>query len=209
MSDKVIWILRAVILFVFIMIIWIVIRSCNQDSGEVPETIIIHDTAVVTRYQTELKRDTVVKWFEKIVYKNSEPKYIYHQKTDTVFRDKVKTLDVMLKVNKSKNKLNIYAYDNNNMLLKEYVYYDVAPEFTATSVTGDIKVKSKLFYFSPAVFTRFETDYILNDKQLSAGIKSRLSYKDIVQLELGTGYKHSFSNTANKFFIYSELSYIF
>lgn len=156
-----------------------------SDDKKYPAVTVIHDTNVVIRYQTELKHDTIVRWYEKVVYKESEPVVIYQQKIDSVFLEKIKFQDVMLKVEKNKKQLHIYAINENDSLIKEIFYEDVGNDFTATSNSnGGIFVKSKRFYFNGIEpFVQYE--YNLNQKQqgYNFGIKTGVNYNDFIFLK--------------------------
>ena len=109
------------------------------------ERVITIDTLVQTRVETEMIKDTVIKLVERVIYKNVTPEKEYTQRADTVFLTQTKYLDFMLKVRKRGDKLVIHALNKNDSLIKEYVYDNVSNDFTATSATGNIFVKSKNF----------------------------------------------------------------
>ncbi|MBI5401853.1 MAG: hypothetical protein HY959_00490 [Ignavibacteriae bacterium] len=115
-----------------------------QDSG----TKIIHDTTLLTRYEKEIKKDTVIKWHERIVQKKSEPETIYYQRIDTVFTEKVLNYDLMLQVNKDDDKLIIKAVNNEGRILKEYIYDNVYDNFSVKSQKNNLFVKSSKFKWS-------------------------------------------------------------
>lgn len=111
-------------------------------------TLIIHDTLVVDRYKELVKKDTVIKWYEKIIWKESEPKVIYVQKVDSVFIEKVKGYDVMLRVEKAGDKLKIIAFNQSGKILKEYIYDNIGNSFIAVSQDSNIFIKSKKVEFN-------------------------------------------------------------
>ena len=144
-------------------------------------TIFIHDTTTLTRYQTELKRDTIIKWYEKIVWKEVKPEIIYSQKVDSIFIETIKYKDLMLKIEKKGNNLKIFAVNISDSLIKEYNFADVGQDFTATSTTGNIFVKSKKLYW-----TGFEPylNYSLNnlkwkEGEFNIGLRTGLEYNNI------------------------------
>lgn len=134
--NKWFWILLAVVLIIGLAIGYLV------KSSKV-ERIIVIDTLVQERIKTELSRDTVIKWYEKVVWKNVTPEKEVTQTADTVFVETVKYLDLMLKVDKKGDKVTIFAYNENNKLVKEFTFDGVGDNFTATSQTGNVFVKSK------------------------------------------------------------------
>ena len=134
--NKWFWILLAFVLVVGLTVGFLV------KSSKV-ERVIVIDTLVQERIRTELSRDTVIKWYEKVVWKNVTPEKEVTQTADTVFVETVKYLDLMLKVDKKGDKITIFAYNENNKLVKEFTFDGVGDNFTATSQTGNIFVKSK------------------------------------------------------------------
>lgn len=107
------------------------------------ETIYHTDTLTVERYSEKVKRDTVIRWYEKVIYKEVEPEKIYVEKIDSIFIETIKYKDLILRVEKTRNKLSIFAVNLRDSLLKEYNFADVGQEWTATSVTGNVFLKSK------------------------------------------------------------------
>jgi len=116
--------------------------------GSQQTTTVLYDTTVVTRYNTEVQRDTVVKWFQKVVYKEVKPKTIYVQNVDSNFVENAKEQDVMLRVEKENDQLKITALNPNGKTLKEYLYEDIGRDFIATSQKGNLFVKAKKFYWN-------------------------------------------------------------
>ena len=105
--NKWFWILLAFVLVVGLTVGYLV------KSSKV-ERVIVIDTLVQERVITELSRDTVIKWYEKVVWKNVTPEKEVTQTADTVFVETVKYLDLMLKVDKKGDKVIIYAFNENN-----------------------------------------------------------------------------------------------
>jgi hypothetical protein len=157
-------------------------------------TIIKRDTFVVTRYETELVKDTVIKWHEKIIKTKSEPEIIYVQKIDSVFFEKIRYKDLMLKVDKYKNNLKIFAVNENDSLIKEYFFPNVYNNFTAVSATGNIVVKTSDFEWSglntSLSFQRqLKSDIswsnLFNESFFAAAtVKSGITFKDKLSLNL-------------------------
>jgi hypothetical protein len=156
------------------------------------ETVYIHDTTVVERYHAEVKRDTVVKWYEKIIWKESEPQTVYYTKTDTVFRDRVKKLNVMLKVEKKKDRLKIFAYDQDELLLKE-MDYRVGADFTAVSTDENVFVKSKRWYWNGIkTIVNYELPFDFAQSWENGNtrleINTGINYMDKAGIEIGPVY---------------------
>ena len=138
----------AAIVLILLIFATIKIFNCKPlPNPDYPTTIVMHDTTTLIRYETKLQRDTIIKWYEKIIYKESKPTYIYYQKIDSIFIDKIKAYDFMLRVQKSGDKLFITAVNLDGHILKEYIYDNVSDNFTAVSKDSAIYVKSKIFEY--------------------------------------------------------------
>jgi hypothetical protein len=178
-------------LFLIIIILLIIIfkQIFPHESGK-SNTIIIKDTTILTRYEKELNKDTIIKWYKKVIYKKSEPDKIYLQKLDTIFIEKVKELDLMLQVKKENNKLIIKAINQNGKTLKEYIYDDVYNNFTAVSQKDNIYVNSKMFYWN-RLNSIFNIQWsIFNEKKLNVnfGLETGVNYKNKIDLNAGALY---------------------
>ena len=72
-----------------------------------------------TQREREVQRDTVIKWYEKIIYKQSDPEIIYVQKikrdtihrTDSILITRYRSFDLITKLDKSGNNLIIKTYN--------------------------------------------------------------------------------------------------
>jgi hypothetical protein len=163
--------------------------------------VYINDTNVLVRYENEIRRDTVIKWYEKIIYKKSEPEKIYYQKIDTIFTEKTKDLDLMLQVKKENKKLIIKAVNQNGRILKEYVYDDVSNDFTAVSQKENIFVKSKTFYWNSisSIFNVQWSMFNKNKPDYNFGLETGINYKEKIEINSGILYspaeKDLFLNT--------------
>lgn len=144
-----------------------------------PDTILVTDTLTVERYSEKVKHDTVIKWYEKVIYKEVEPEKIYVEKIDSVFIETIKYKDLILRVEKSRNKLSIFAVNLQDSLLKEYNFADVGQEWTATSVTGNVFLRSKRitwYGIEPYIFYSQNDlkDWTLN--KFGAGIRTGIVF---------------------------------
>ena len=162
--------------------------GCEKDYAE-KKTRIVIDTQTVKRYSEQVKRDTVVKFLEKVIYKQLEPKIIYKQHTDTIFRETMKKKDVMIRIEKDEEDMSIYAYNEEAGEVKEYEFEDVGEDFIATSVDGNIMMQSQRFdwtgvdVFGGAELLNFklkEPEY----RKYIIGLVTGMKYKDL-KLELG------------------------
>lgn len=134
-----------VLMLTILAIIFIVKLFLAPKQVVTPGTVIIHDTTTIVRYDTEVQRDTIIKWYEKIIKVEREPEKIYIQKIDSVFLEKIKYHDLMLKVDKKGNTLKIFAVNEKDSTLKEYFFHGIYNNFTATSATGKIFVTKNKF----------------------------------------------------------------
>ena len=170
---------------------------------------VIHDTAIITKYEKELKRDTVVRWLEKINYKISEPEKILFQETDTEFVENAKNLDLMLQVRKENDNIVIKAIDQSGKIFKELTYNNIGNDFIATSTKNNIIIKSKKFYWN-GLNTVTEVNYDLNDFQfknheLRFGLNTGFNYLDKYNFVTGLYYSIYNKSLSTKFGINYKL----
>lgn len=135
--------LKYIFIGIFFILIGVSLSYIFRKQLPFNNTVIIHDTTVIDRFHTEIKKDTVIKWYEKIVYKNVLPNVIYETKIDSVFIETIKYKDVMLKVEKSGYSIKIFAVNVKDSLIKEYNFAGVGQDWTATSTTGNVFLKAK------------------------------------------------------------------
>lgn len=181
------WFLALLIIILLIIIFKQIFPGRRDDTLH---NLYIKDTNVLVRYEKEIKRDTVIKWYEKIVFKKSEPEKIYYSQTDTVFIEKTKELDLMLQVKKENKRLIIKAVNQNGKILKEYVYEDVGNDFTAISQKENIFVKSKKFYWN-SINSIFNVQFpMFNEKKAdyNFGLETGINYKEKIEINAGIMY---------------------
>ena len=141
MNNKGIYIAGLILLILGLIAGW----NIRKKFAPIPDRVVIVDTAIQTVIKTELKKDTVIKWYERIIYKNVTPTSERVDRADTVFLKEVQYMDLMLKVKKDNDVLTIYAVNERDSVVKEYAFQNISDDFTATSMTGGIFVKSKKF----------------------------------------------------------------
>jgi ATP-dependent RNA circularization protein (DNA/RNA ligase family) len=168
--------------------LWFVVKKFapQMDAGITPGTVIIHDTTTVIRYNNEIRRDTVIKWYERIVTKQSDPVIIYKQKVDSVFLERIRYQDVMLKLEKRGKNLKIFAVNEKDSTLKEYFFDDVYSNFTATSAVGNIFVKSNRYELEPFRFSLRiggPVDTWSQNKQVSLSYEPKLKIMETLELD--------------------------
>lgn len=159
----------------------------NCDSTPTPGVIIKHDTTVITRYE-EGQTDTIVKWYDRIIYVHPESDTIYVQKVDSVFIEQTRYKDVMLQVKKSKDHLTIFALNEKDSILKEYNFDGVYNSFTATSTFRNVLVSSSAFEWtgvntSLSFQRKLESRLALNNifkevPDVTASLRSGIAYKN-------------------------------
>lgn len=181
-----IWFLITVLIFQSIVIIKFLLQ--NKDKNNIG--VLEKDTNLLLRYQNEVKKDTVIKFFEKIVHKKSEPEKIYYQKTDTQFIEKTKELDLILKMNKKDRKLIIETINQNGKTIKEYIFDDVNKDFDVISQKSNIYVKSRTFYWNK-INAILNFNWLIPDKkkiQYGIGVETGINYKSKIDLNTGVLY---------------------
>ena len=159
-----------------------------------PDRVYIRDTTIVGRYKAEIKSDTVVRWYEKIIYKKNEPdKVSYQEIKDTVFIENFREQDVMIHIKKEEDNLAIRALNQDNKLLKEYIYTETGKDFTAVSRKNNISVKSKSIYWN-GINMRTDIGYLIanknntSDKEFRIGLETGVNYLDRYHINCGIEY---------------------
>lgn len=182
------WFLCTVIIILTIIILK---QKFQNDKNE--SIFVIPDTNITVRYEKEIKRDTIIKWYEKILYKKAEPEKIFYQKTDTVFVEDSKKLDLMLQVKKENGKLIIKAINQNGITIKEYIYEDVGKNFIAVSQKNNIYVKSKKFNWE-RINPVLDVQCLLSNGKVNynLGVETGINYKEKAGINAGIIY--SFNN---------------
>ena len=175
---------------------------------------IVYDTLTIDRYNYETARDTVVRWYERVVYKTPEPVIIYKQKTDSVFIEKIRYKDLMLKLDKKGNDLKIFAVNSYDSTVKEYFFPNVYPNFSATSAEGDIVIKNQRFDFDLLRFTlehqRLVQQYDkLESGTFTLGFEPRIKFGNTFELELGIKHKTENTLSLNNMMTSAKLSFSF
>jgi hypothetical protein len=191
-KKYVIWIL----VLILIILLIIIFKQIFPSKARINDTVFLKDTSILTRYEKELEKDTVIKWYDKIVYKKSKPEIIYLQKVDTIFIEKTKELDLMLQVKKENNKLIIKAINQDGNILKEFIYDDVYNNFTAVSQKDNIYVNSKIFYWNRFNAILNAQWSIFSDKRLDVnfGLETGINFKNKLDINAGVLYSPKIKN---------------
>ncbi len=178
--------LLAILIIVVIFIIWsYLLKSCNQSSNN---TVLIHDTTIVTKYFETIKHDTVVKWYDRWFQKKSNADTIYWTKIDSLFIVKFKDHDVIISLKKSGCDLDVYALNEDKIILKEYKYKDVCKDFLITSQSNNLYVKSQFLYWDkPFIELEYRNNFGMTYRQIGIDIRSGINYNDKLYLNAGIG----------------------
>lgn len=183
------WYKKLIIIVLVILSVVLVYFLLIKDNNE-SYTAYIADTNIVSKYNIEIKRDTVYKIIDRIVAKKEKPEKIYIQKIDTIFIDKIKNYDLPLRIEKSNSQLKIQSININDSLLKEYIYKDVTKDFILTSVKNNLQLKTQNFYFyKPEIGINYQ--YNLRDKKnnYSLTLESGISFRERITLNAVSIYK--------------------
>jgi len=178
-------IIFVLVILSIVMVYFLLIKDNNKSY-----TAYIADTNIISKYNNEIKRDTVYKIIDRIVTKKEKPEKIYIQKIDTLFIEKIKNYDLPLRIEKSNSQLKIQSVNINDSLLKEYIYKDVTKDFVLTSVKNNLQLKTQNFYFyKPEIGINYQ--YNLNNKKsnYSLSIESGISYRERITLNAVSIYK--------------------
>lgn len=192
MDKFVKYIIWIAVVIVILLLAFLLYKGCSDHTIPEPETRIVYDTSVVYKYNEVIKRDTVVKWYERVIYKEVPSKTVYVQKVDTAFIEKMKYEDVMLSVSKRGSELKIFALNQAGMLLKEYTY-KVGDDFNASSAKDKLIIKTRKFYWTGIDMTAEgninPADILKNDfyRNINYRISAEtgISWYDDVSLKVG------------------------
>jgi hypothetical protein len=141
----------------------------------------------------QVMADTVMKFIETIVYKQSEPKITYIQKIDSIFIEKMKSYNLITKVIKKRNgDMTLFIYNQNDSLLKRIEFENVGQSFEITSQKNNVFVKSNLWDWNGIYFkSRLATPMNENWKKcalLDNGIYTGINFNNSIDLNIGIGY---------------------
>ncbi len=171
-----------VALLIGILLVFLKIRS---DSVYTPGVIMRSDTLVVTRYET-LSADTVIKWYDRIIYSHPPADTVYIQKVDSFFIQQTRWKDVMLSVKKSKDKLTVFALNEYDSLLKEYSFSNIGSSFTAMTTYRNVLVESSDFEWtglnlSLTYLKNYDNNILSSPRDLGG---------DLIPLQIESGFSY-------------------
>lgn len=133
----------AAVVFVFIHIISL-FKGCSSEDHANESTITIIDSTL--KYRTITKHDTVIRFIDRIVWKQAKPEIVYKQKVDSQYFETIKYMDFMLKVDKKGRNLSVFAINLQDSILKER-HYIVGDDFTVSSKANNLFVKTRRLTF--------------------------------------------------------------
>jgi hypothetical protein len=175
------------------ILIFLSLRNKSTEKG-----IIAVDTNIVKRYNSEIGRDTVFRFIDRLVNNQLTPQKIFIQKTDTVLIEKISKYDLPVRLEKYGSDLNLKTVNIFDTTVKEYKFNNLGNDFTLVPVKDNIIIKSKNYYlYKPDI--SFRITYPQQKFKFSYEIFSEtgMSYKDKIFILAGLGYE----NVKNKFFI--------
>lgn len=189
-------VLMFVVLFTFIAVSWFYLVSkvagCFQSpSPEESQTLFVPDVKIKGRVIT--KTDTVIKWYEKIIYKQSQPEVVYYQKTDTVFINQAKKLDLVMKLEKKGSWVSAYTINFRDTLLKQSIYTGIGNNFTVTAQDGELFVKSQKIYFNPLLFKYEQSRSLSSLKSFRHNIQALTGFNYLDKTHFNVGLKYNLS----------------
>lgn len=172
-----------------------------------------------TQLNQETARDTVIKWYERIIYKQSDPEIIYVQKikrdtihrTDSILITRYRSYDLITKLDKKDNSIIVKTYNDRDSLLKEYTFTNVYNDFTITSQTNNLFVKSNKFQWdgingfmsAEAKDNQTKGKPILYNLDYRVGLSTGYTFQNKYSASASAGYDFPFSNS---FFINFKLN---
>jgi uncharacterized protein YpmB len=162
--------------------------TCNPQPQN--DTVYIHDTTVQTRYEIQLQKDTVTKWYEKVYIKEVKPDTIRYQRVDSVFIESQKDKDLILGFDKKGTDLRIWALNMNKQLLKEQLFTGVYNTFSAYSANDKVVVKTEVWEWN-RVKLGYEHKRNVNDLKTfehSVDVLTGVSFKERISLDAGLEY---------------------
>lgn len=172
--------------------------------------MIIPDTKVVERIKTVQQRDTIIKWYEKPLYKEVKPTVIFVQ-SDSTIREELKDKDLIINLEKDGDKIRMFAHNDNDSTVKEYVFDGVGRDFSATAMTGNIMIKSQRFYWEGlnlSVDVGLKLSDLNNFKTINFYDKNIYlttgwNYNERLGLEVGGKYNFN----TNNYSLYTKLNF--
>lgn len=170
------------------------VSGCNPKSDPLQ---IVSDPTTIERQAIAVHNDTSRSFVEPLYNTQQKTKVVYRQKADSNYAHEVTQKDVVTSVHADKSELSVFTYNTKTNEVSEYKFANPGREFSLIPQDGKIFLKSNDFYLrtlmlnAEAKFNGTEINWIDADKFI--GLKSRLEFRD--QLELEIGAKHNLKNS--------------
>ena len=186
MNTTIINNLKYILIIILLIIITILLILSDNSGKDSSDTLIIHDTAIIKRYENEINRDAIIKWFEKIKYLRNTPAEIHYQKSDSNIIEDLKAKDLIFKIDKKDDELIIKTMNQKDEKIKEYRFDDAVRDFTLISQNDNVFLKSKNYYFDGIEVGIGYSFY--KEKELNVNISSGINWRERLYLKALAGY---------------------
>lgn len=153
-------------------------------------TYYIRDASLNVNAQRELKNDTVIKIYERTIYKRSKPQVIYVDRVDSNFARKLQQMDLIMRLEKRHNTLKLTALNQRDSLVKEFRFNDVPENFVVTSMEGDVFVKSTNFIWEGLKVGIETGSNLLNREKLKTNLNLSTEFRAFNKLGIGSFVKY-------------------
>lgn len=179
--------------------------SCSKEDIPVQA-----DSNVTKRQEIQAKKDAKVGILEVPFKTELKPKVVYQQKADKKYYDQTVKKDLVTSMKASKSELQIFTLNPGDSLAKEWIFKNPGRQWSLVTDNGKLTLIQKDWYWRKLMAT-VEYNTHPNDIQdlsrdILVGAKSRLEWKDRVELELSL--KHNTQNklSLNNLIINAELN---
>jgi hypothetical protein len=184
--------------------------KCEKDilDGNTSNTLILNDTGLNRKQAGITASDTVIKFVNKIVYRQAEPVVIYYSKADTNLLQQLPKLDVMTNFEKNGDDVRIFAVNATDSTIKEYEFADIGPYFTVTSQHGKLFLKTRRAWWNGI---NIKGEYQMNnfrgiknfDKAFMLGLESDFNLG--TKFNIGVNPKYDFQNNDFQLNVFAKI----
>lgn len=161
--------------------------------GKSPEPVLVTaDPTTQARAEYRAAKDTSYSVFEMPFKTHLKPRVIYKQKASEQYSKETLRKDLVTGIRAERSELSVFTFNPNDSTVKEYKFENPGRQFTLQTQNGNIFVKSNDFYFRTlmlnAEFRTASDNYDWQNVSKNIGLKSRLEWKDKVELEAAVKY---------------------
>lgn len=149
------------------------------------QTYYIRDTSLNVTARRELKNDTVIKVYERIIYRRAKPEVVYVDRVDSSFAEKLYQMDLMMRLEKKRNTLKVTALNQRDSTIKEFRFNNVLNNFVVTSMKGDIFVKSSNIVWEGVEAGVELRNKILSERKMEAGVYMMSKFRFFDKVGIG------------------------